>query len=131
MFSAGGDWLGNAGANPLHSTSVLATGERYGIDPADIFRCLFVHVKRELMKFACRMRDFRVDIHLTQFDPRILSKGIAIGAIPGFDGSRFDRILTSNLVGDVGIGECLANWGPLPSGRNEYRTQSHMRIHVQ
>lgn len=123
MFSVGGDWLGNAGANPLHGwdvTSVLATGERYGIDHADIFGCLFVHVKRELMEFARRMRDFRIDIHLTQFDPRVLSKGIAIGAIPGFDGSCFDRILTSNLVDDVGIGECLANWGSLLSGRNEY-----------
>lgn len=123
VFSVNGDWLGNAGANPLHgwdATSVLATGAKYGIDPADMFGCLFVHVKRELMDFARRMRDFHIDIHLTQFDPRVLSKGIAIGAIPGFDGSCFDRVETSNLVDDIGICECLTHWGPLLSRRNEH-----------
>jgi hypothetical protein len=72
------------------------------------------------MDFARRMRDFQIDIHLTQFDPRVLSKGIAIGAIPGFDGSCFDRVETSNLVGDVGIRECLTDWGPLLSRENEH-----------
>jgi hypothetical protein len=123
MFNAGGDWLGDAGSNPLYGwdvTTVLATGAKYGIDPADIFGCLFVHVKREFMEFARRMRDSQIDIHLTQFDPQVLSKGIAIGAIPGFDGSCFDRVETSNLMDDVGIRECLTNWGPLLSRETEH-----------
>ena len=123
MFSVNGDWLGNASNNPLHgwdATSALVTGIKYGLDQADIFGCLFVHVKRELMEFARRMRDFHVDIHLTQFDPRVLSKGIAIGAIPGFSGSCLDRVDASNLMDDVGICECLTHWGPLLSRRNEH-----------
>ena len=68
MFSVNGDWLGNASANSLHgwdATSVLATGVKYGLDSADIFGCLFIHVKHELMEFALHMRDLHIDIRLT------------------------------------------------------------------
>jgi len=95
---------------------VLAIGAKYGIDPADITGFFFVHVKRELMEFACRMRNFRIDIHLTQFDLRVLAKGISIGAIPAFGDACFDDVEASNLIDTVGI----PNWGLLSNRRNEH-----------
>ncbi|RDB16003.1 hypothetical protein Hypma_003582 [Hypsizygus marmoreus] len=123
MFTANGGWLGHAGANPLHGwdvSDVRASGAKHGIDSADIFGCLFFHVKRELMEFARRMKEFHVDIHLTQFDSQVLSKGISIGVLPRFAEACFDRIETSNLVDERGVKDSLNNWGPLLNRNNEH-----------
>jgi hypothetical protein len=92
----------------------------HGIDPSDILGCLFFHIKQELMEFARRMKEFRIDVHLTLFDPRVLSKGIAVGALPAFRHKCFDRIETSDLVDRIGVQECLTNWAPLLNRHNEH-----------
>ncbi|KAG6839948.1 hypothetical protein C0991_010143 [Blastosporella zonata] len=101
MYTAGGDWLGHACMNPLKGwnvSDVLASGEKYGVASADIMGCLFFHVKQELMDFARRMKEFHVDLHLTQFSPQLLSKGISIGVLPAFTEGCFDRIETADLA---------------------------------
>lgn len=118
-----GEWLGPVGANPLHGWDVAnaqSLSAKHGVDPSDIFGCLFFHIKRELMEFARRMKEFRLDVHVTQFDPRVLSKGISVGVLPPFKDECFDRIETSDLVDQIGIRECLANWAPLLNRLNEH-----------
>ncbi|KAF5385773.1 hypothetical protein D9615_002203 [Tricholomella constricta] len=121
MYTANGDWLGHSSANPLRGwivSDVLASGKKHEVDSADIIGCLFFHVKRELMEFARRMKEFHVDIHLTQFDPQVLSKGISIGALPAFTEACFDRIEAADLPDRSDIGESLANWAPLLNRAN-------------
>ncbi|KAL0569362.1 hypothetical protein V5O48_012597, partial [Marasmius crinis-equi] len=125
LFSPHGEWLGDF--NPLRGwdmAPVIASGEKYGVDPADIFGCLFFHVKSQLREFARRVKDFKIDIHLTQFDPKILSKGLVSGALgPGFEGGGcFDRVDTGCLIESIEIRECLAEWGPLLNKANRHST---------
>ncbi|KAJ8091751.1 hypothetical protein PM082_020986 [Marasmius tenuissimus] len=125
LFSPHGEWLGDY--NPLRGwdiSSVLSSGEKHGVDSADILGCLFFHVKSQLREFACRIKDLKVHIHLTQFDLKILSKGLLSGALgPRFEGGAcFDRIDTGCLVEEVGIRECLAEWGPLLKKDNRCAT---------
>ncbi|ESK84745.1 hypothetical protein Moror_582 [Moniliophthora roreri MCA 2997] len=126
LFSPEGKWLGTL--NPLQGWDMnptLLSGERHGADPADLCGCLFFHVKNQLREFARRVKDLNVDILLTQFDPKILSKGLSSGAL-GFErvsdgGERamlFDRVHTEDLVERVGLKECLADWAPLLNPRN-------------
>ncbi|KAF9461057.1 hypothetical protein BDZ94DRAFT_855912 [Collybia nuda] len=123
LFSAQGGWLGQFGANPLHGwdvTGVQSSGPKYGVDPSDVFGCLFFHVKHELMEFARRMKEFRIDVHLTQFDPYVLAKGISAGVLPPFKDKCFDRIETADLGDRIGIRECLINWAPLLNRLNDH-----------
>ncbi|KAG6901283.1 hypothetical protein C0995_014251 [Termitomyces sp. Mi166 len=116
MYTAGGNWLGHARANPLEGwnvSDVLATGAKHNVDSADIIGCLFFHVKEELIEFARRMKEFRIDLHLTQFSPPLLSKGISIGALPAFTEGCFDRVDTADLADREGIPELLFDWGPM------------------
>ncbi|KAK1226941.1 hypothetical protein PQX77_010074 [Marasmius sp. AFHP31] len=125
LFSPRGEWLGDF--NPLRGwdiPSVLSSGDKHGIDSADILGCLFFHVKSQLREFARRIKDLKIHIHLTQFDSKILSKGLLSGALgPGFEGGAcFDRIDTGCLVEEVGVRECLAEWGPLLKKDNRCAT---------
>ncbi|KAG5643369.1 hypothetical protein DXG03_001017 [Asterophora parasitica] len=120
-YTASGDWLGHPNANPLHGwpiSDVIASGAKHEIDSADIIGCLFFHIKRDLMEFARRMKEFHVNIHITQFDPQVLSKGISIGALPAFEDAYFDRVETADLPDRSNIGETLASWGPLLNRAN-------------
>ncbi|KAF8074569.1 hypothetical protein FPV67DRAFT_1605325 [Lyophyllum atratum] len=92
---------------------------RYGFRLGSLDGCLFFHVKRELMEFARRMKEFHVDIYITQFDPQVLSKGISIGVLPAFKEACFDRIETGDLGDHSGIQETLADWAPLLNPNNE------------
>ncbi|KAG5651573.1 hypothetical protein H0H81_008221 [Sphagnurus paluster] len=117
MYTCNGDWLGHAGTNPLFGwtlSEVIASGAKHGVDAADIMGCLFFHVKRELMEFAHRMKEFHVNIQLTQFNLQVLSKAISIGALPGFKYACFDRVELPDITdrGD-NISETLMNWAPL------------------
>ncbi|KAF9267140.1 hypothetical protein L218DRAFT_856897 [Marasmius fiardii PR-910] len=125
LFSSQGEWLGDL--NPLRGwdmSSVISSGEKCGVDSADIFGCLFFHVKSQLREFARRVKDHKIDIHLTQFDPKILSQGLLSGALgPGFEGGGcFDRIDTGCLMEKIGVRECLAEWGPLLNTSNRHST---------
>ncbi|KAG7085598.1 hypothetical protein E1B28_003149 [Marasmius oreades] len=118
LFSAQDEWLGDF--NPLGGwdiSSVVSSGEKHGVSSADIFGCLFFHVKSQLREFARRVKDHKIEIHLTQFDPKILSKGLLAGALgSGYEGGGcFDRIDTGNMMEreNIGIRECLTEWGPL------------------
>ncbi|KAL0066987.1 hypothetical protein AAF712_005976 [Marasmius tenuissimus] len=109
----------------LYTTNFTHPNRSSGIlRPTFTFRCLFFHVKSQLREFACRIKDLKVHIHLTQFDPKILSKGLLSGALgPRFEGGAcFDRIDTGCLVEEVGIRECLAEWGPLLKKDNRCAT---------
>ncbi|TFK39511.1 hypothetical protein BDQ12DRAFT_603633 [Crucibulum laeve] len=123
LFSAQGEWLGQGDHNPLHGwdvASVRDTGLKHDVNPADIMGCLFFHVKDELQEFTSRMKDFNVDIHFTQYDSRVLSKGISTGVLAVFEDEYFDRIDMSNMADYIGIGECLADWGPLLNRMNPH-----------
>lgn len=121
MYTASGDWLGHTGLNPLEGwdvSEVLATGAKHNVDSADIIGCLFFHVKEELMEFARRARDFHIDLHLTQFSPPLLSKGISIGVLPAFTEGCFDRVDTADLPDRESIPELLADWGQMLNRSN-------------
>ncbi|KNZ72409.1 hypothetical protein J132_03375 [Termitomyces sp. J132] len=125
MYTAGGDWLGHAGVNPLKGwnvSDVLATGAKYAVDSADIIGCLFFHVKEELMEFTRRIKEFYIDLHVTQFSPPLLSKGISIGVFPAFAEGCFDRVDTADITDREGIPELLADWGPMQWHRNRPNT---------
>ncbi|KAF8621874.1 hypothetical protein AX15_007432 [Amanita polypyramis BW_CC] len=122
-FSVQGDWLGQPEFNPLRSfdvSRVLESGRNHKIEPADIMGCLFFHLKDELMEFATRIKHFHINIHLTQFDPKILSRGLAIGALPAFDKGCFDRIDLSTMIDSVGVQESLTSWAPLLNRQNNH-----------
>ncbi|KAK0497402.1 hypothetical protein EDD18DRAFT_1162060 [Armillaria luteobubalina] len=109
-------------ANPLcgwDMSAVQLSGEKHGVEFADIFGCLFFHVKDQLREFARRMKDFNIHLHLTQFDAKILSKGLFAGVVPAFGGPCFDRVDASNTMDSAGIKACLNDWGPLLNRQNE------------
>lgn len=98
-----------------------ASGLRSGVDPSgDIFGCLFFHVKQELREFATRIKEFDINIHHTQYDPRLLSKGMTIGALPSFPDASFDRIDIGDMGDRLGISECLDDWGVLLDKSNPH-----------
>lgn len=110
-------------ANPLFGwdiSAVRATGKAHGADPADIYGCLFFHIKEELQKFATRIRDCNIDITITQYDSRDISHAIADGRLKPFGKNYFDRIETSNVADYVGIPQVLSDWGPLLNTRNSH-----------
>ena len=122
-FSVQGDWLGQPEFNPLRSfdvSRVLESGAKHKIEPADIMGCLFFHIKDELMEFATRIKIFHINLHLTQFDPKILSRGLVIGALPAFEKGSFDRIDLSTMMDSVGIQESLTSWAPLLNKQNNH-----------
>ncbi|TFK68751.1 hypothetical protein BDN72DRAFT_654328 [Pluteus cervinus] len=123
LFSPQGEWLGRKDANPLRGwdiPAVLQSGAKHGTEPADIFGCLFFHVKDELREFARRMKDFQINLHLTQFDARVLSKGLSVGVLNAFNGPIFDRVQLSNLLDIIGVRGCLVDWGPLINRENKH-----------
>ncbi|KAJ3758767.1 hypothetical protein EV360DRAFT_94465 [Lentinula raphanica] len=125
MFSSQGQWLFRADIlNPFQgwdSTSVQLSGAKYSmVDSADIFGCLFFHLKSQFHRFASQVKDLHINFVLTQFDPRILAKGIMDGVIPIFEGGCFDRIDTRDMMDEIGIGECLREWGPLLNRENPH-----------
>lgn len=65
------------------------------------------------MKFADRLQRLSVNIYLTQFDVRVLSKGICAGLIPAFGMGCFDRIDAGDLMDTLGVRECLTSLSPL------------------
>ncbi|KAK7031711.1 DUF4470 domain-containing protein [Favolaschia claudopus] len=125
LFSPQGTWMVPEDANALFGWDlgvVRNSGIKHGTSPEDISGCLFFHVKNELRDFARRVKELKIDIHLTSFAPTILAKGIAIGAMPGFEDASFDRISTSNLVDSIGLRACLSDWGPLLNRENKFAT---------
>jgi len=112
--------------NPLHGWDIRAvrqTGDRHGIDPAgDILGCLFFHVKSELREFCLRVKEMNINIHLSQYDSCLLSKGISIGVLPAFAEASFDRIDIGDLGDQVGVAACLVDWGPLLNKTNTHST---------
>ncbi|KAH9479796.1 hypothetical protein JR316_0008391 [Psilocybe cubensis] len=124
MFSSQGEWMGlSSDINPLHGWDVSAvrtTGLRFGLDPtADIIGCLFFHIKSELREFSLRMKELNINLHLLQYDSRLLSKGISIGVLPAFSDASFDRIDIGDMCDQMdNLAECLADWGPLLNKNN-------------
>ncbi|KAF8966274.1 hypothetical protein BDZ97DRAFT_1657993 [Flammula alnicola] len=124
MFTPQGEWIGNiSDVNPLHGWDVSAvrrTGIRTGIDPmGDILGCLFFHVKSELREFSMRVKELNINIHLLQYDSRLLSKGISIGVLPAFYDASFDRVDVGDMGDQIGVAESLADWGPLLNKKND------------
>lgn len=114
-------------ANQLYGwpiPAVLQSGIRSGVDPADIYGCLFVHVRDQLAEMARRLERFDIDIHVMQSDARELASELKSGLHePQFTADdRFDRIETSNVGDYIGLGRVLDDWGPLLSDRNQHAT---------
>ncbi|PPQ65509.1 hypothetical protein CVT24_010805 [Panaeolus cyanescens] len=127
MFNAQGEWMGPTGSvNPLHGWDIDAvsrTAVRHGVQPnADIIGALFFHVKAELREFSLRIKEHDINIHITQYDTRLLSKGLSIGVFPAFSNASFDRIDVGDMVDASTVSECLANWGTLLNKKNPHST---------
>lgn len=126
LFSSSGEWLTKDDASPLfgwNAVDVQQSGKRHGLDPVDIFGSLFFHVKDELIKFASRVRDFDITIHISQFTAKFISQQIPKGTIRPFRAdSKFDRVETSNVCDYVGIPEVINDWAPLMNRKNKYST---------
>ncbi|KAF9554967.1 hypothetical protein CPC08DRAFT_671595 [Agrocybe pediades] len=125
LFDAQGEWIGTTSAiSPLHGWDIRAireTGIKHGIDPTgDILGCVFFHIKSKLREFCLRVKEMNINIHLSQYDSRLLSKGISIGVLPAFADASFDRIDVGDLADQVGAAECLADWGPLLNQTNSH-----------
>lgn len=124
MFSSQGEWLGKSEFNPLQgwdASAVQASGAKIAMmESADIFGCLFFHLKSQFRQFAYQVKDLDINFFLTQFDPQILAKGISAGVIPTFEGACFDRVDTRNMMDEIGIRRCLADWGPLLNRGNDF-----------
>ncbi|KAJ7760205.1 hypothetical protein B0H14DRAFT_3165807 [Mycena olivaceomarginata] len=117
FFSPQGVWMVPEDANALFGwdAGVQNSGIKHGTSPEDILGCLFFHVKDELREFARRVKELRIDIHLTSFEPRLLAKGIAIGALPAFeDAAQLRSIVTANLTKAWHTHQphATAQWGP-------------------
>lgn len=124
MFTPQGEWMGmNSAVNPLHGWDVAAvqhSGLKDGCDPAgDIFGCLFFHIKSELREFAVRVKERDINIHLLQYDSRLLSKGISIGVLPEFSDASFDRVDVGDMSDRLTVADCLMDWAPLLNKSNE------------
>lgn len=113
----------NSAVNPLHGWDVAAvqqSGLESGCDPAgDIFGCLFFHIKSELREFAARVKERDINIHLLQYDSRLLSKGISIGVLPEFSDASFDRVDIGDMNDRLSVAECLMDWASLLNRNNE------------
>ncbi|KAJ3878463.1 hypothetical protein F5051DRAFT_230379 [Lentinula edodes] len=124
MFSSQGTWLGKSDFNPLqgwNATLIQVSGAKIAmIESADIFGCLFFYLKDQFRRFAYQVKNLNVNFVLTQFDPQILARGISTGVIPIFEGACFDRVDTKDMMDDVGIEACLADWGPLLNRENRF-----------
>lgn len=127
MFTAQGEWMGpNDITSPLHGWDINAVSQtsiRHGVEPsADIIGALFFHIKAELREFALRIKEHDINIHITQYDSHLLSKGISIGLFPSFSDASFDRIDIGDMSDTVGVAECLTDWGPLLNKKNPHST---------
>jgi hypothetical protein len=123
-------------ANPLFGWDVAAvreSGRHHGVDPSDLYGCLFFHVKNEFHKFLTRVKNFGINIHVTQFDARDISKLIHEGMLQPFHPNCFDRIETSNIADFLGVPQVLNDWGPLLNRRNTCATllMNFMNWHLQ
>jgi hypothetical protein len=123
LFSAEGEWLTLDNANPLFGwdmVTIKASGKRHGVESADIYGCLFYHIKDEFMEFARRVRDFNISIFLTQFPATVLAHSISDGMLDPFGPQCFDRVETSNMVDTFGVPAILDDWGHLLNRRNKH-----------
>ncbi|KAF8993752.1 hypothetical protein BDQ17DRAFT_1252430 [Cyathus striatus] len=121
QFTSQGTWLGTpADISPLpgwNLTLLAPTIRRYSLDANDTFGALFFHIRDSLIQFATRLRDFAVDVHLTSYDPRILSKGMYFLPAP-FHGACFDRIDLGDVGDRVSMRGCIEDWGRLLAKKN-------------
>ncbi|KAJ3893192.1 hypothetical protein GG344DRAFT_75265 [Lentinula edodes] len=126
LFTASGKWVTMDNANPLFSwdvNEVLKTGQAHGLDHADIYGCLFVHVKAQFTEFARRVEKFHIDIHVSQLDAHVasglLQKGELNPALFGINPT-FDRIETSNMADYAGIPSVLQDWSAVLNRKNKH-----------
>ncbi|KAJ7483321.1 hypothetical protein FB451DRAFT_1169926 [Mycena latifolia] len=123
IFSPEGKWLTMDDANPLSGWDLrpaFESGARYGAPRADPYGCLFFYLKEQFEKFTRRVKDFDVDITLSQANALELSQSIPAGSVPNFRNARFDRIETSNLADYFGPRQVISDWAPLLSRENSH-----------
>ncbi|KAJ3732960.1 hypothetical protein DFJ43DRAFT_269280 [Lentinula guzmanii] len=125
LFTASGKWVSMDSANPLFSwnvNEVVKSGQAHGLDNADIYGCLFVHVKAQFLEFARRVEKLHIDIHVSQLDARVasvlLQKGEMNPTLFGIN-PKFDRIETSNIADYAGIPSVLQDWSPVLNRGNK------------
>ena len=102
--------------------AVLASGRLHGLPAADLYGCLFFHIKDQFIKFATCIRNFNINITMTVFDARDLAKIILKGGLTPFSSSCFDRIETCNVADYITILRVLEDWGPLLNRQDPHAT---------
>jgi hypothetical protein len=110
-------------SNPLAGwdvATVLASGQRHGVDPADVYGCLHFHVRDIFKEFAKKIQNLNIHIHITQFDAHALSLYVQSGHFNPFGKNCFDRVETSNIADYVGAAAVIKDWGNLLSRRNKH-----------
>ncbi|KAG6915707.1 hypothetical protein DXG01_010301 [Tephrocybe rancida] len=122
LYTPKGEWLLRDDATPLQGwdmSLVFAYGQRYGVDRADAYGCLFFYLKNELSTFAKRLRGCRINITMTMADATALPKAIAAHTLPPFSPGCFDRIETSNLADYISAPSILRGWAPFLNRGNK------------
>ncbi|KAF5374237.1 hypothetical protein D9758_004727 [Tetrapyrgos nigripes] len=109
----------NDSASPYQGWDVPAifeAGKAHGTTREDLIGCLYFYLKDQLLKFAYRLRSFKINISVVNCDALNLASRVRSGSIPGIPRTiAFDRIEVSNIVDAeyVGVKRVLEVWGPL------------------
>lgn len=122
LFSPRAEWLLRDSESPLFGwdvSEVIASGISHGLESCDLYGCLFFHVKDQFVKFASRIRNFDINLTMTNVDARHLPNIILKGGLSAFHPpGGFDRIETSNLADYLTVPRILNDWGPLLNRQN-------------
>ncbi|KAK7445724.1 hypothetical protein VKT23_014719 [Stygiomarasmius scandens] len=126
LFTPGGKHLLlKDSASPIQGWDIRAAfeaGKAHGTSTDDIMGCVYFYVKHQLRTFANRLRNFNINISLTDRDAVNLVTDIRNGRISGVPRTAlFDRIEVSNVVDEnyIGLKRVLDAWGPLVNRANK------------
>ncbi|KAH6916364.1 hypothetical protein BKA70DRAFT_1179846 [Coprinopsis sp. MPI-PUGE-AT-0042] len=124
LFTPQGSWLGSPDdifpfqGWDMHEAQ--ESGQTNRLEPSDIFGYLFFHVREELRRFVNRIKSLNISIHHTQYDPRVLSKGLPVGVLPSLTEALFDRVDLGSMPDHTNLSVCLHDWAPLLKHENPH-----------
>ena len=97
---------------------VFTSGKAHGVQPEDVYGCLYFFLSDQLRAFARNIRQLRISFHVFNFEACALAQGIAQDKLAEYgipSTVRFDRIDVSNIMDPnyAGIQGVMNTWGPL------------------
>ncbi|KAH6888999.1 hypothetical protein BKA70DRAFT_1235164 [Coprinopsis sp. MPI-PUGE-AT-0042] len=87
-------------ANPMTSslckggtcTRLKGVDKGTGWSPLTFLGAFFFHTREELCSFVNQIKSLNINIHHTQYDPRVLSKALSAGVLPSMTEALFGRV---------------------------------------